>query len=420
MKKLLLIFLFFGCTIAYSQGKDTTNLKLQQQVDILGQQIELLNKELGISKETIASLNVKVKEVKSESKEETDYYLSHITLVLMFVGFLITFLAAVIGIGGPLFFNSNIKDYISERIADFKEEVTEAKKEINKITKIVEDHVEDLHAIKDRIDKQEISVTKSVKDNNEIKAKIGNQEITVTELAKQAKISELFSEANNDKSLDERIMLYDEALKLDPDNASAHYNKGLSYSRKGKYAQAVNYYNKAIAKEDNNKIFYNNRGIALAQWGHMSEAIADLNIALDIDPKYTDAHVNMGNIYFVKDEYEKAAENFNKAIEIDKSLIYLYNILANTYCQDNGKGLSSDVAILYINEAIEFEPKEPAYQKTKYKIYLKLAEQENEIEQKIKYQEIADKSKAIYDELSKVEKYSQEVQKMGRGEDLFI
>ena len=369
MKKLLLIFLFFGCTIAYSQGKDTTNLKQQQQVDILGQQIELLNKELGISKETIASLNVKVKEVKSESKEETDYYLNHISTVLMAIGILITFLAAVVGIGGPIFFNGSIRDYIKERIADLKkeieevkklkEEVTEAKIEINKITEIVEAHVEDINVIKTKIDKQEVSATESAKQAM----------VSATESAERAMVSALFSEAYSEKDIEKQVILYTKIIELDTTFSSIYNNRGGAYSDKKEYGKAI----------------------------------ADYTKAIEIDPKYTSAYYNRGNAYSKKGESDNAIADYTKAIEIDPKYASAYNGLADIYCLNKGKDIMlSDDAIIYINKAIELDPTEAIYYHTKFEVYEILEKQEEAEDKKLEYQKIASENKAIYDELIKV------------------
>jgi tetratricopeptide (TPR) repeat protein len=85
---------------------------------------------------------------------------------------------------------------------------------------------------------------------------------------------------------DEAIAICKKALKIDENNAKAHYELGEAYNE--------NY-------DVNMK----------------NEAMQEYRKAVQLDPNYTEAHFRLGSIYRVKNMYERASEEYNKVIELD-------------------------------------------------------------------------------------------------------
>ena len=67
-------------------------------------------------------------------------------------------------------------------------------------------------------------------------------------------------------------MDYDQAIKLDPESATAYNNRGNTYSDKEDY----------------------------------DKAIADYNQVIKLDPENAGVYLNRGNIYSRKEDYDKA------------------------------------------------------------------------------------------------------------------
>jgi len=111
-----------------------------------------------------------------------------------------------------------------------------------------------------------------------------------TDLSDQQLVNDYINRGNSYCDLNKYeagIKEYKQALRLDPNNVYARTNLGLTYLRQQKYCKAVN----------------------------------ELEKVIEIDPTYAFAHLSLAIIY--EDyffETEKAAEHYNKFLEIDKSL----------------------------------------------------------------------------------------------------
>lgn len=79
------------------------------------------------------------------------------------------------------------------------------------------------------------------------------------------------------------------------------------------YADAVDYYRAAIKKHET-PVLENKAGIAELQLLHVDEARQRFERAVKLDRTYSDAHNNLGVVYYVKRNYGKAIKEYNKAI----------------------------------------------------------------------------------------------------------
>jgi tetratricopeptide (TPR) repeat protein len=61
------------------------------------------------------------------------------------------------------------------------------------------------------------------------------------------------------------------------------------------------------------------------------EALRELLIAKEIDSSRDGAYLNLGNIYFLKKDYQKAIQNYNKAIELGTKSVGAHIYLAVAY-----------------------------------------------------------------------------------------
>uniref|UniRef100_A0A1B6D3K1 Uncharacterized protein n=1 Tax=Clastoptera arizonana TaxID=38151 RepID=A0A1B6D3K1_9HEMI len=96
------------------------------------------------------------------------------------------------------------------------------------------------------------------------------------------------------------------------------FNKiGDDYMQNRKYPEAYSCYTKAIILNKNNPVYYNNRAAVSQLLNNAESAVMDCKRSLIIDPKYCDAYVRLGKIYSDLDQYEQAAENYERATELE-------------------------------------------------------------------------------------------------------
>lgn len=109
---------------------------------------------------------------------------------------------------------------------------------------------------------------------------------------------------------------YDQAIRIDPRDASAFNNRGLTYGRQRDYARAISDFDQAIRIRPQFALPFYNRGLAyfsLADWGR---AISSYSQAIRINPLYADAFTNRGLSRILVDDNDGARADFNEATGI--------------------------------------------------------------------------------------------------------
>ena len=84
----------------------------------------------------------------------------------------------------------------------------------------------------------------------------------------------------------------------------------LRYSQ---YEEAEETLTKAIRYDKSNFEAYYYRGCAKVNAKKYDEAIADFEKAVELKPDYADAYFNLGRTYFIKNNEDKACENYKLA-----------------------------------------------------------------------------------------------------------
>jgi len=74
------------------------------------------------------------------------------------------------------------------------------------------------------------------------------------------------------------------AIRLDPQDSDAYYNRGLSYAGLGQYQRSVQDLDVAIRLDPTNATAYNNRGVAHRRLGQYDRAVADYGEAWRHNP----------------------------------------------------------------------------------------------------------------------------------------
>jgi tetratricopeptide (TPR) repeat protein len=184
------------------------------------------------------------------------------------------------------------------------------------------------------------------------------------------------------------------ALRTDPNDASAFYNRGVAYSAKGDKDRAIADYSEAIRLDPGYALAFNQRGNAHSAKGDNDRAIADYSDAIRLDPKYggnaslangdndrdiaydteairldpkdASAFAHRGLAYFFKGEYDLCIRDSEEAIRLDSKNVSAFNNRGLAYLQ---KG-DLDRALADLNEAIRLDPKLAAVYRNRGNGYL--------------------------------------------------
>lgn len=118
----------------------------------------------------------------------------------------------------------------------------------------------------------------------------------------------------------EAVEIFEKMLTIDPKSGDAYMGLGEIYWREEEdYQKAINAFKKALEVEPNNA---NNRTIYIALAGIYeelklyNECLSALEKAKSIDPDYGDVYAGFGDYYNKLKQFDKAKENYNKAIVI--------------------------------------------------------------------------------------------------------
>lgn len=122
----------------------------------------------------------------------------------------------------------------------------------------------------------------------------------------------------------EAVAAFQQAVKLDPDLAEAHFRLALGYEALDKredaeaeYKKAVETYQKHLETNPDDFEAHYNLGQTHANLGQYSEAIREYRQATRLKTDDPDIYYDLGVAHTKLAQYEPAAAAFSKALEID-------------------------------------------------------------------------------------------------------
>lgn len=117
--------------------------------------------------------------------------------------------------------------------------------------------------------------------------------------------------------------------------------------------RADEFYRKAIEKNDRVADAYCNLGIIESQKGSITSAFDCFTTSLKHDPRHSEAHYNLGNLYFDVNDCRLAQIHYEMAAEVDPSFANVYFNLA--LVQAINKDLGAAVSALTRYQALVSE-----------------------------------------------------------------
>lgn len=132
------------------------------------------------------------------------------------------------------------------------------------------------------------------------------------------------------------VTFFQRAVEVDSQYALAHRNWAQALVQIGKPEEAVRHYQDAINLSANSMtaaeraLIYNDWGVTLFQQNLLDDACEKFLQAVDVDPQQEHSRLNLGLVYMALKEYDRAAEVFEKGLEINYA-----NIDMAMYCSVN-------------------------------------------------------------------------------------
>jgi len=114
----------------------------------------------------------------------------------------------------------------------------------------------------------------------------------------------------------EAIGLQQRALAIDPDNAEAQYNLGVTLAGQKRLDEALPHLQRATELSPRSPVAHYNYGLALAQTGRFAEAEAALRRAVALEPHSADAHKQLGVALARQGRVAEALPDFEEAARL--------------------------------------------------------------------------------------------------------
>ena len=138
--------------------------------------------------------------------------------------------------------------------------------------------------------------------------------------------------------------------------ADDYYSKGSQYYRQGQYENSIAEFTKAIALDPDYVSAYNDRGLSYFYLKLYDKALDDYNKALSITP-YAHGYACRGVLYGTLGRFDDALGELNKAIALDPGFADAYAARAYNYYVLQ----RYDDAVADSDKAVALKPRDPRY-----------------------------------------------------------
>lgn len=193
------------------------------------------------------------------------------------------------------------------------------------------------------------------------------------------------------KNTEKAMLYFAKASKMRPDFIDAYIVFGQELGKAGAHEKAMLIYKTALKLDANNIAAYNGMAIACAEAGDLDGARSAWQRALEIDPSSAEVRANLarldglsrnaiqmridkGNNFAAMKEYRLAIVEYEKALEMDNRNVTLYNNLGVLY----GMSGDNERAAAAFRKAAELSPGDAGVHKNLGIIYSNMPGKEKE------------------------------------------
>ena len=106
---------------------------------------------------------------------------------------------------------------------------------------------------------------------------------------------------------------YRQAIKLDPNNATAMGNLGYLLTSAGRFGEAEGYYRRAVEIEPASATLNRSLGAFFMFARRYDESVAHLKKTIDLEPNFILGHLTLANTFLVQGRYGEAVESYTEA-----------------------------------------------------------------------------------------------------------
>lgn len=132
--------------------------------------------------------------------------------------------------------------------------------------------------------------------------------------------------------IEEAVVLYSEALILNPGHPDILSDRGVAYLHKNDKDRCFEDFDLALELQPDYAYRYASRAFAKSHFGDLDGAIEDYEKAVELDPDDAVAHNNLGLLYEKMGYFRKAKERFERADKLSKiedELLKMMNEMEN-------------------------------------------------------------------------------------------
>jgi Flp pilus assembly protein TadD len=130
---------------------------------------------------------------------------------------------------------------------------------------------------------------------------------------------------------DAAVGYFEQALRINPDDADTHSSLGLALLQLGRTQEAAHHLEQALRIDPDDVDAHNSLALALLRLGRPQEAIPHLEQALRINPDSVDAHVNLGNALFQGGRVSEAFSHYQQALRLNPNSPLAHDDLGVTF-----------------------------------------------------------------------------------------
>ncbi|MEN8135339.1 MAG: tetratricopeptide repeat protein [Thermodesulfobacteriota bacterium] len=164
-----------------------------------------------------------------------------------------------------------------------------------------------------------------------------------TSLSSPEAIEEMLQQALaclDENRLAEAGVIYQEVLKVQPDNIYACFNLGMIWQSNGELSAAISCYGTVLEQEpDNFQVLYQLAN-AYRDQGCLEKAAATYNHALTQDYDRADIHYDLGLIHYQQGDLEAARSSYQQAVKLDPAHANAFYNLGLIHFEQGGYDLS--------------------------------------------------------------------------------
>jgi protein O-GlcNAc transferase len=119
--------------------------------------------------------------------------------------------------------------------------------------------------------------------------------------------------------IEDSIVAYEMAIRLNPDFAEAYNNLGVIAKETGNYERSIQLYEAALRINPHFSQTLNNLGVIYTMIGRMTEGFHYCSLAVKVNPDYSEAYNNLGVLFRDEGRIEEAVEMYQKCLALNGS-----------------------------------------------------------------------------------------------------